>query len=72
MQWQWLDDAQEIAEGLVSDCQENGIPDECECGGIEPIAYWRFESDSNDEVIDSGPLGLDGTAPIRFASSRPW
>ena len=28
MQWQWLDDAQEIAEGLVSDCQENGIPDD--------------------------------------------
>jgi hypothetical protein len=54
-----IDDATEIAKGLVEDCQQNGIPDECELGGIEPIAYWRFETDSA-LILDSGPSALDG------------
>ena len=64
-----IDDSQEIAEGLVSDCQMNGIPDECERGGIEPIGYWRFESDTNNDVFDAGPLELDGMANLSTVSS---
>ena len=55
-----IDDATEIAKGTLTDCQPNGIPDECERGGVEPVAYWRFETDFGTEVIDSGPLGLNG------------
>ena len=55
-----IDDAIEIEKGISSDCQANGIPDDCERGGIEPIAYWRFETEFGTEVIDSGPLGLNG------------
>ena len=34
-----IDDAVEIAKGITADCQGNGIPDECERGGVEPLAY---------------------------------
>ena len=65
-----IDDATEIAKGLVSDCQPNGVPDECERGGIEPIAYWRFEGDFSTEVLDSGPLGLNGQNVNAAASGQ--
>ncbi|MEE2895852.1 MAG: LamG-like jellyroll fold domain-containing protein [Planctomycetota bacterium] len=63
-----LDDAVEIAKGLAPDCQANGVIDDCERGGVEPLAYWRFEEFGGSTIADSGPLGLDGTtddtAPI--------
>ena len=34
-----IDDATEIEQGLAEDCQGNGVLDECERGGIEPLAY---------------------------------
>ena len=56
-----IDDAVEIAKGITADCQGNGIPDECERGGVEPLAYWRFEEAGGELVEDLGPYGLDGT-----------
>ncbi|MAB72879.1 MAG: hypothetical protein CMJ54_10285, partial [Planctomycetaceae bacterium] len=55
-----IDDAVEIAKGITADCQGNGIPDECERGGVEPLAYWRFEEAGGELVEDVGPYGLDG------------
>ncbi|MCP4836063.1 MAG: hypothetical protein GY895_15010, partial [Phycisphaera sp.] len=55
-----IDDAVEIAKGITADCQGNGIPDECERGGVEPLAYWRFEETGGELVEDVGPYGLDG------------
>ena len=56
-----IDDAVEIAKGITADCQGNGIPDECERGGVEPLAYWRFEEAGGELVEDLGPYGLDGS-----------
>jgi hypothetical protein len=56
-----IDDAIEIAKGLAADCQGNGVIDECERGGIEPLAYWRFEEPGGTTLSDSGPFELDGT-----------
>ena len=49
-----IDDAVEIAKGITADCQGNGIPDECERGGVEPLAYWRFEEAGGELVEDLG------------------
>lgn len=57
-----IDDAVEIAKGLVADCQENGVIDDCERGGIEPLAYWRFEEPGGTTLADAGPFGLDGSS----------
>ena len=61
-----IDDAVEIAKGITADCQGNGIPDECERGGVEPLAYWRFEEVGGELVEDAGPYGLDGTTLDTF------
>ena len=55
-----IDDALEIEKGLVADCQPNGVPDECERDGLEPVGYWRFDDDTGATALDSGPLALDG------------
>ena len=56
-----IDDATEIAKGLVADCQGNGIIDDCERGGVAPVGYWRFEEPGGTTIADAGPRGLDGT-----------
>jgi hypothetical protein len=35
--WNGLDDCQEIAAGVATDCNTNGIPDECEAGDLTVI-----------------------------------
>ena len=54
-----VSDAVAIAEGLSEDCNENGVPDECDLGfaGDDVIAWWRFE-DPADLGRDEGPFGL--------------
>ena len=68
-----LDDAVEISKGLVADCQGNGVIDDCERGGIEPLAYWRFEEPGGTTTADAGSLGLDGvTTDTSSISNVPF
>ncbi|MHC4838269.1 MAG: PA14 domain-containing protein, partial [Planctomycetota bacterium] len=65
-----IGDELEISAGLVEDCNGNGVPDDCDVAAVPTsttLAYWRFE-DPSDLGLDSGPLGLSGTAAEAPAS----
>ena len=58
-----LNDLVEVRDGLVTDCNGNCSPDECDEYPKDILGYWRFEGFEGDDalVADSGPFGLFGT-----------
>ena len=65
--WNGLEDWDEIRAGLVTDCNSNGTPDECD------VRLWNEDCDGNGIVDDCEPLiDCNGNRVFDACEVRTW